>query len=236
MRPSEPKSTQKMAELAKATPAPTSTTADLESASDPEALASLKVLPAEIASAASVEALAKLLSAHAGVQAAAGDYADAVKVAVAHVKKDDANGTVFCGWAVTSPSDWGWQYERVLVLTSNGLYRVACDPKAEVPVSACIATPLTQIKRVESGRFGFVLRTTQPDAEYGEMLFHSLYYRWWAGEEVENRYETGYFPSCAEGSSAEARVKPIVATILRASQLSGHEVAHAEVGCCASGG
>ena len=58
-----PPNLRDMAELAKATPAPTSTTADLESASDPEALASLKVLPAEIASAASVEALAKLLSA-----------------------------------------------------------------------------------------------------------------------------------------------------------------------------
>ena len=122
------------------------TTANIEPTQPDERAAceALRGLTSSIKTAASPRVLLDLLQRHpaAGMTL----WRNSVSACVAHVTSlaasaaaDDGDEIVFGGWAVYSYNEWGWEDQRVLVVSSKAIYRCQFNDRETPHVSSRIA-------------------------------------------------------------------------------------------------
>ena len=208
---------------------PTSTTDPAApAAADPEAggddggslaasVALLKELPKTVAAAKDIVAL----KAFTADEAAHLLETDETKLCTTAVAKQLAEGEeVIASWPTLMCSEYNFQYERTVVLTSAALYRCERVEKkegAEVTVETAInaKVALADITRVEGGHYGFVLKTRSEDPELGELFL----YRWWysfVATPPAERYERLYYMRTKDRVPVDAAVAAAVAIIDKA--------------------
>lgn len=113
---------------------------------------------------------------------------------------------VLLGWPVYSVNEWGTQQRRVLVLSTQGLYRLQFREERGA-IDHCTSVSLGSISRIERGQQGYKLILTQPDGR--ENPFSYLYVES-TGSKAESRYEKMYFPLVGEGPAGQANLAPII--------------------------
>ena len=105
----------------------------------------------------------EVLLKHEVVAAMAGEQAESVRRSVQYAEGVIRQGeTLLTGWPVLAVNEWGVQQERVLLLTSQGLYRIAYQSD-KGRVHHYTRTSLGALKRLEFGRCAFKIVTTEPD-------------------------------------------------------------------------
>jgi len=134
-------------------------------------------------------------------------------------RKEEAT---LCGWPVISCNEWGMQQERVLVLTSQCLYRVAYHAQ-NGSIDHYSRMSLGAIKRIERGRQAFRLCVTEPDGRENPLTY------WWTeyvqkGTPRDNRYERVYYPTATSSLPLELTMSLVISAIKAANRLLCHKV------------
>ena len=106
---------------------------------------------------------------------------------------------------------------RVLVLTSQSLYRVAFLAQ-NGSVDHYSRTSLLAIKRIERGRQAFRLRVTEPDGRENPLTyFWSEYVQ--KGPPRDNRYERVYYPTAPSTLPLELVIGFMLSAIKAANRI-----------------
>jgi len=176
----------------------------------PVRAAQLRGVVEQIGRANQLTQLASLLQTE-GLHARGGEHGVAVRRCLQYVSGLIKEGeTVLAAWPVISCNEWAMQQERVLVLTSHALYRLAFKGSSQA-IDHFSRCSLGNIKRIERGRRGFRVCLTEPDGRENPLIyFWSEYVQ--KGTPRDARYERVYYPV----ESAEVPHAVVMGTILNA--------------------
>ena len=119
------------------------------------------------------------------------------------VKGDEA---VLLAWPVVSVNEWGTQQRRVLVLTSQAMYRLQFK-EGRGAVDHYARTSLGSMRRLERGKLGYRLILTEPDGRENPFSFA------WSEatrSKSDTRYERIYYPRVSADARGVAAVEPII--------------------------
>mmetsp|Transcript_51249 Transcript_51249/g.111408 ORF Transcript_51249/g.111408 Transcript_51249/m.111408 type:complete len:297 (+) Transcript_51249:1419-2309(+) len=150
-----------------------------------------------------------------------GERAEALRRCVQYVgglaKPDEST---LLAWPVVSVNEWGMHQERVLVITSLSLYRVAYKP-SRASVSHYARTPLAAIRKCERGAAAFKVVSTELDGRQNPIAY--LFTEYLSKAPAIRRYERLYLPSApSEGVGAVDRSLTVLShALLNASRLLG---------------
>ncbi|KAL1511372.1 hypothetical protein AB1Y20_006174 [Prymnesium parvum] len=170
----------------------------------------------------SVAELAALLEEH-GTQLLIAGNAESVRRSVQYVSGLVRKGEgTLCGWPVVSCNEWGMQQPRVLVLTSQSLYRVAFVAQNGT-VDHYSRTSLAAIKRIERGRQAFRVCVTEPDGRENPLTYFWTEYVQ-KGTPRDNRFERVYYPSVSSEVPTHAAIEFILHTIKAANRILCNKV------------
>jgi len=123
---------------------------------------------------------------------------------------------VLAGWPVVSINEWGMQQERVLVLTSMALYRVAFK-LARGSISHYARTSLGSIRRLERGPSAFKVLGVEPDGRPNPFAF--MWGEYVGKSQGVPKYERMYYPLLPYQLSAEEVVVVITHAVAAANRV-----------------
>lgn len=149
---------------------------------------------------------------------AAGEHAESVERSMRYVVGLVRKGEcALCAWPVISCNEWGMQQERVLVLTSQCLYRVAFLAQ-NGSIDHYSRTSLGAIKRIERGRQAFRLCVTEPDGRENPLTYFWTEYIQ-KGAPRDNRFERVYYPAPPFVLPLDLTMAVIIGAIKAANRL-----------------
>jgi len=123
---------------------------------------------------------------------------------------------LFGGWAVVSVNEWGIQQDRVLVVSSHSLYRVAFH-SSRGSVSHYARTSLANIRRVERGVAAFKVISSEPDGR--ENPFAYIWSEYVSKGPRDKRYERVYYLVTAPSAPFELVQAVLLTTLKAASRI-----------------